>query len=165
MKITDAIARLDQEVPNPKNGLPDDIFYYITRTTPMINVDLLVQHPEKGTLLSWRNDPYAGKGWHIPGGIIRYKESFAERILAVAKTELHTDQIEFDPAPIDVNEILVPEKKDRAHFISLLYRCTVSEDYQIDNGNLNDREPEYLKWIKGIPEDLLSFHGIYKKFL
>jgi colanic acid biosynthesis protein WcaH len=33
------------------------------------------------TLLTWRDDESFGAGWHVPGGIIRYKETAADRIV------------------------------------------------------------------------------------
>ena len=56
--------------------------------TPYINVDLLIKHPQKGILLTWRNDKFSGSGWHFPGGIIRFRESIKERIINVGKNEL-----------------------------------------------------------------------------
>lgn len=75
MNIIDAIGILDKQAPNPSSGLPDELFFYISRVTPMVNVDLLIKDEDGRTLLSWRNDQYAGKGWHLPGGIVRFKET------------------------------------------------------------------------------------------
>ena len=43
INISDAIKYLKKEVPNPTKGLPEDLFYYISSTTPIINVDLLLK--------------------------------------------------------------------------------------------------------------------------
>ena len=67
MNITDAIALLDEQVPNPSMGLPDELFHYISRTTPLVNVDLLIKDENGRTLLSWRDDQYAGKGLACAG--------------------------------------------------------------------------------------------------
>ena len=69
-------------------GLPDEVFYYISRTTPLVNVDLLIKDENGRTLLSWRNDRYAGKGWHVPGGIVRFKETLETRVQKVAEIEV-----------------------------------------------------------------------------
>ena len=74
---------------NPKKGLPDEIFYFVGRLIPYINVDLLIKSPTEGTLMTWRDDKYSGKGWHLPGGIIRFKEKIRKRIANVGKTELN----------------------------------------------------------------------------
>ena len=80
MTILEAIKFLKQNVPNPSKGLPEDLFYYISSTTPLINVDLLIKDENGRTLLAWRNDQYIDrKGWHIPGGIVRYKETIEKR--------------------------------------------------------------------------------------
>ncbi|MDD5746082.1 MAG: NUDIX hydrolase, partial [Candidatus Omnitrophica bacterium] len=68
MDIAQAIAVLNEKVTNPSAGLPQELFYYISSITPMINVDLLVKDEKGRTLLAWRDDRYSGRGWHIPGG-------------------------------------------------------------------------------------------------
>ena len=75
MNITDAIGVLNKQVSNSSAGLPDELFYYISRITPLVNVDLLIKDESERTLLSWRDDQYCGKGWHVPGGIVRFKET------------------------------------------------------------------------------------------
>ena len=67
--------------------MPESVFLFVSGITPLINVDLLIkdeQHVRSslGAMTS---------GWHIPGGIIRYKESAADRVRAVAHTELGAD--------------------------------------------------------------------------
>eukprot|EP01037_Dinobryon_pediforme_P002305 gene2305-2344_t len=47
-----------------KDGLVDDLFYFVGRLTPYVNVDLLIRHPEHGVLMTWRDDEHSGKGWH-----------------------------------------------------------------------------------------------------
>ena len=74
-KIADAVAVINECLPDSRAGLPDDIFYLVSRLTPMINVDLLIVNERNEKLLTWREDQFYGPGWHIPGGIIRFKES------------------------------------------------------------------------------------------
>jgi colanic acid biosynthesis protein WcaH len=88
MNIAEAIAVLDKHVPNPSTGLPDELFYYISKTTPLVNVDLLIKDEKGRTLLSWRNDQYCGRGWHIPGGIVRLKETLEARVKKVANLSI-----------------------------------------------------------------------------
>jgi len=160
-----AVQKLDERVPNPTAGLPDEVFYYISRTTPLINVDLLVKDQRRGLLLAWRDDPHTGKGWHIPGGIIRYKERIETRIQQVAESELGA-QVEHDAEPLTIQQIIAEPKRDRAHFISLLYRCSVPDHYEIDNGEISEGEPGYLKWHRScLVDDLLSWHEIYRPYL
>ena len=79
MNLTSAIHKIEKQIHNPKQGLPEEIFLFATRITPMINVDLLIKDYNGNTLLTWRDDGYHKPGWHIPGGIIRLKEKLAKR--------------------------------------------------------------------------------------
>ena len=65
---------IEKSVIDPREGLNDDVFYFIGRHTPFINVDALVQLSTSEIVFTWRDDVYTGQGWHIPGGIIRFKE-------------------------------------------------------------------------------------------
>ena len=87
--IKNLIIDLEKFTDDPSKNLPDDLFYFIGRMTPYINVDLLIKCPKRGVLLTWRDDKYSGKGWHIPGGIIRFREEIKKRILEVGFQELN----------------------------------------------------------------------------
>ena len=164
MNINKSIARIEELIKDPSNGLPEDIFLLISRITPLINVDLLIKNNDK-TLLTWRTKGETIKpGWHIPGGIIRYKETIADRICAVAKNELDT-KVSFDNSPLAINEIML-KQINRGHFISLLYSCQLLEeldpDKEFKGGIPNLGE---WNWHERPPELLISTHSIYKKYL
>jgi ADP-ribose pyrophosphatase YjhB (NUDIX family) len=89
------INTLEESISDPRRGLPEELFLFASRITPLVNVDLLVKDKLGKTLLTWRDDGYYPPSWHIPGGIIRYKETFAERIKEVARTELGA-AVDFD---------------------------------------------------------------------
>ena len=116
MEIQDLITQLEPLIPDPHRGLPEDVFLFLSRITPLINVDLLIQDNVHRTLLTWRDDGLSRSGWHVPGGIIRFKETAAERIQAVARGELGIE-IEFDPVALATHEIIHPSRKVRGHFI------------------------------------------------
>ncbi len=71
----------------------------------MINVDLLIKNKQGQTLLTWRQDRFYGPAWHIPGGIIRFKESIEDRIAKVAETELGC-QVRFSAEPVNVRSMI-----------------------------------------------------------
>jgi colanic acid biosynthesis protein WcaH len=73
MRLEEHIAAIEAAVADPRGGLPEPIFRLLARLTAMVNVDLLVRNDRRETLLTWRQDDLY-RGWHIPGGIIRYKE-------------------------------------------------------------------------------------------
>jgi colanic acid biosynthesis protein WcaH len=162
--VKTAIKSLDLVSRDAHLGLPDDIFYFISRCSPLMNVDLLVKDSENRVLLSWRDDKYSGTGWHIPGGIIRFQESIKTRINEVAKYELK-GRIEFEDSPLALNEIISKKQKNRGHFISLLYSCHFIDDYKIDNGNLSPKDAGFLRWFSQCPENLISWHEIYREFI
>ena len=162
MKIKEAIKFLEDQIKNPSVGLPEEIFLFITRLTPMVNVDLLIKNEKGQTLLSWRNDKGYKQGWHIPGGIVRYKETFKKRIEKVAETEIGT-AVEFDPAPIAVNETIL-KQKNRGHFISFLYKCFLSSKFIPQNKGLTEKDGGFLKWHDFCPSNLIEVHNIYKSY-
>ena len=43
MNLKKNILEIEKLVKNPKKGLPDDVFYFVGRLTPYINVDLLIK--------------------------------------------------------------------------------------------------------------------------
>jgi ADP-ribose pyrophosphatase YjhB (NUDIX family) len=164
MTLPDAVHLLDDFCADPTTGLPEDIFLFVSRVTPLVNVDLLIKDADHRTLLTWRSDQYYGAGWHIPGGIIRYKETAHQRIREVAREELDAT-VDFDPAPIAVTESIAPER-NRGHFISLLYRCRLTSGPDPRRQSQPDPpQPGTWRWHTGPPPDLLEAHNMYRQFL
>jgi colanic acid biosynthesis protein WcaH len=161
-KIIDLLESL---IKNPSEGLPEEIFLFVSRITPIINVDLLIKNAENHTLLTWRDDGYYPSGWHIPGGIIRYKETIADRINAVSARELGAD-VKFKENPLVINEVLHPSRRARGHFISLLYECTLVSP--LDKNRRYEKgkpKPGEWAWHTKCPENIISVHEMYRKFI
>ena len=88
-----------------KNGLGEKLFLHVSSLTPIVNVDILVRNPSTAEiLLTWRDDNFY-RGWHIPGGIIRFKEKMIDRIELVAKVELGA-KIDSINGPLVVHELM-----------------------------------------------------------
>lgn len=159
------INSLESLIKNPKEGLPEEVFLFVSRITPLVNVDLLIKNEKGETLLTWREDKYYGPGWHIPGGIIRYKEKIEDRIKAVAKNELGI-RVKFKKEPIAINEVICPKRKERGHFISLLYKCKLisklPEELKYQGGK--PRAGQWA-WHNKCPKNIISVHKMYKKFI
>ena len=150
---------------NPAEGLPEDVFLLVSRLTPMINVDLLIKDREGRTLLTWRDDGYCNPGWHIPGGIIRYKESISDRIKKTALNEIGTE-VKFIKKPLEIKEFVHPLRKNRGHFISLLYRCFLVG--AMDRGRMfKSGRPKSGEWAwhDKCPVNLLSVHEVYRRHI
>jgi ADP-ribose pyrophosphatase YjhB (NUDIX family) len=158
-------ARLHELAGNARQGLPYDIFLTLSSLTPMINVDLLIRNNQGQTLLTWRDDQYYGPGWHIPGGIIRFKERIADRIAAVAASELGC-KVTFSEAPLLLSEITAPDRDVRGHFISLLYHCNPSSqpDKALKFSSGTPKNGQWM-WHDRSPEMLIKVHEIYRRWI
>ncbi len=159
------IQQLDGLVSDPRQGLPQDLFYFVSRLTPLLNVDLLIQDARGRTLLVWRDDEFY-RGWHIAGGIIRFKELAADRIKAVAALELGTT-VEADPEPITILEKINCQRDVRGHFISLLYRCRLTSSLDEQRCCTNLDAPRHGEWAWHChgPANLIAAHEVYRRFL
>jgi colanic acid biosynthesis protein WcaH len=159
-----AFEMLDAWVGEPMDGLPEDFFLFLSRFTPLINVDLLIQDDRRRTLLTWRQDDTYGAGWHVPGGIIRYKEAVEDRIRATARRELGAE-VAFDAQPFTVEQLMEPGRRERGHFISLVYRCRLLSP---PDPGLRYEHGEPLRdqwaWHEGCPSDLIAAQAHYRRF-
>jgi len=165
MNLNEAIKVIESECDDPSIGLPDQVFLLLSRLTPIVNVDLLIKDDIGRTLLTWREDIHTGKGWDVPGGIIRLKETASDRIVGVANLELQC-QVDIQNPPIAINEGIAKKRLNRSHYISLLYACTIKT-----------KLPEKLKYSGGKPEvgmysyfdcappNLLGVHNIYREYI
>jgi colanic acid biosynthesis protein WcaH len=163
--LTELISELESHLNTKAGGLPEELFLFLSRTTPLINVDLLIQDDSGRTLLTWRSDRFYGPGWHVPGGIIRYKETAAERIRIVAERELGA-VVEFDAAPILVHESIHPDRRDRGHFISLLYKCRLASDLDPHRRySPNAPAPDQWLWHESCPDTLVRVQRDYAAFI
>ena len=131
----------------------------------MINVDLLIRNELGETLLTWREDGFYGPGWHVPGGIIRFKEKASDRIRAVADKELGA-QVTHGEHPLRVTEMMNPNRDVRGHFISLLYGCSLISDpsAQLRFTHKPAKNGEWA-WFSRCPEHMIHQHRIYSDLI
>ncbi len=156
-----------QSILSPASGLGKNLFHIISSLTPMVNVDLLIIK-NKNVLLSWRHDQFYGPGWHIPGGVIRYREKLESRIRKVAINELNRSAAFISPEPLLVNELFAKNRNIRGHFISLLYECDIDDkDFPLfdeNNFSKNIKNGDCM-WHKQIPKDFLVNQCVYKDII
>jgi ADP-ribose pyrophosphatase YjhB (NUDIX family) len=161
--LRELIATLESAVGDPRGGLPPDVFLFVSRLVPLINVDLLIQDDFGRTLLTWRDDEFFEAGWHIPGGIIRYKEAAVDRVRACAREELGAG-ISFDPVPLLVSETVLAQDS-RGHFISLLFRCRLlSAPDEARRAVSEQPRAGQWRWHDRCPPDLLAVQRPYTRF-
>ena len=148
-----------------QGDLPEDLFLRISRVIPMVNVDLLIKDKQGRTLLTWRDDEIYGAGWHLPGGVVRFREKASERVRKVARMELGAE-VTFDETPLWVAEIIDPTRDARGHAVALLYRCELAgqprADLECQSGG---PAAGMWQWHRDCPPDLLPFHRVYARFL
>ncbi|HLP98582.1 MAG TPA: hypothetical protein VK149_09065 [Sideroxyarcus sp.] len=165
MNVHGLIDALESQLADPAQGLPEELFLFVSRLTPIVNVDLLLKNSENETLLTWREDQFYGPCWHVPGGIIRFKETAAKRIHAVAEAELGAS-VEFEQTPLAINELMARGRNTRGHFISLLYDCRLTSPLDPARAYASGaiRHGEWA-WHATCPENLIPSQGVYKKFI
>ena len=164
MDLSDHIRGLDSFIPDARTGLPEEVFLFVSRLTPLVNVDLLIQDEAGRTLLTWRDDGLSPLGWHVPGGVIRYMEPAAERIRAVARGELHAE-VDFDAAPLAINELIFPDQPVRGHFYSLLFRCRLRTPLEAAR-RYDPGSPKRDSWLwhATFPQNMIPAHEMYRPF-
>ena len=164
--LTSKIAELEQNLQPDTNGLPEEVFLFVGRHTPIVCVELIIRDDVHGTLLTWRDDAHFGRGWHVPGGVIRFRESRDERIQAVARSEVGTE-VDVDPSPLAIQEYLNFTVPDRSHQWSFLMRCTLRgqpDDRLRCRDEDSPRAGEWM-WHRSVPPDLLAIHRSYTPFI
>jgi len=163
-QLSRLISDLESLIPEPQKGLPEPVFLLISRLTPLLNVDLLIQDAQGRTLLTWREDEHYGPGWHVPGGILRFRESAANRIREVGRLELGA-QVEFEPGPLLIHESLRPGKRDRSHIVSMLYRCRLLTSLDA-NVRFDPKAPRpgQWQWHAGCPGNLIQEQSSYERY-
>ncbi len=158
-----ACEAFESLAPEPERGLPEEVFLALSRMTPMINVDLLIRDVEGKTLLTWRKDAFYPAGWHIPGGIIRFRERIEHRISEVARLELGVE-VEAEKL-LDLREFIEPERRTRGHFISLLYECRLRSSPAPELECRGVPQHGQWAWFRCCPDNLLKVHEVYRSFI
>jgi colanic acid biosynthesis protein WcaH len=157
------LEAVEAAIGDPSRGIPDEVLRFISRLLPQVNVDLLIRDERGRTLLTWRDDELFGPGWHLPGSLIRYKESAAARVRACAMDELGAD-VSADAAPMFVHEAISPQRT-RGHHVSLLYRCRLLSDPDPARKAGPVPRPGDWRWHEGAPADLIPIHRAYAAFM
>lgn len=158
------IDKLRAKGVDPTIGLPEELFLYVSSITPLVNVDLLIKDDAGRVLLTWRDDPYYEPGWHVPGGIVRFKETFMDRIQAVSRIELGAT-VQADSSPIAINQAIRPSRSVRGHLVSLLFKCILTSPPD-DARKFRSQGllPGQWHWHAAPPANLLAIQDVYRPF-
>lgn len=141
--------------------LPQHLFNYVSTITPLVSVELVIRCPRNKVLLSWRDDDLYGPGWHLPGGVVRYKESLIDRVSLVASIECSIDS--FDSCTfLQVNQTINSSRDLRGHFISLIYGLTINYVPRISHSTLTNGS---LALFSASPPNLIAQHLQYSDLI
>ena len=165
-RINDAIKHLqaimNEEGIDPVKGLPQELFLFATTLMPCANIDLFISDGER-LLLTWRDNEFYGRGWHIPGGCLRLLETLDSRIQKTALNELGTE-VEYDREHFITRETMersfrpgLKNQYERCHNISMLFNCRLPSGFIIKN-HVDEGNEGYMKWFDHVPEDILETH-------
>ena len=109
-------------------GIGKILFESISRLTPAVSVELIIKsQDQRRSLLTWREDELYGPGWHVPGGVVRFKEKLTSRVQKVLKNEIGVSASKIE-GPIGFHEIFNKKRDKRGHFICFVYKVILIED-------------------------------------
>lgn len=138
-KETKQLVSLIKKIDKPHEGLPQPVFDALINTVPFVACELVLIN-SRGILLTWRNDKL-WTGWHFPGGLLRFRERFEERIERVAWNELGVDIIN--------SKFLYAKdcsQGKRGHVVSLVFLCKTA------------MAPKKGKFFKKMPKNIIEDH-------
>ena len=163
-RLDEHVQAIESAIADPREGLPDEVFHMVARLTPMTNVDLLIYNERGETLLTWRDDGLY-HGWHIPGGIIRFKERMADRVAKVARLELGAAVTIKEP-PVAINEVIHLERRVRGHFIAFLFECELASELDAARRHTGGAPVDgQWAWHASFPADMIRSHEMYRRFI
>lgn len=134
------LAKISGRIKNPKKGLPQGLFEVLCKLVVFPATEVVVINDKQEILLTWRDDKW-WKGWHIPGGLIRFGESFEQRLKQVVKNELKTELKSF--------KFLFAENyalEKRGHTIGNFFLCELKG------------KPKVGQFFKNPPKDMILQH-------
>jgi ADP-ribose pyrophosphatase YjhB (NUDIX family) len=134
------LLKILKKIDHPHEGLPPAVFNGFVRVVPFVACELVVVNSKKQILLTWRRDQW-WTGWHFPGGLLRYNETFEERIQQTALTELGVDVVR-SKFLFPVNYTSGP----RGHAVSLVFLCET------------ETKPVHGKFFGKMPRAIINEH-------
>jgi len=139
------LNNLLKKVKPTSKGVPEEVFEGLIHLVPFIALEIVVVNKKGEMLLTWRDDKY-WRGWHFPGGLLRYRETFKKRLNETVKRELGTLLKSF--------RFLFTENYlngKRSHDVSLVFKCVLSG------------KPKDGKFFGKMPKDIIDAHKVLWK--
>ncbi len=142
---------------NQKKYLTDQEYKFIYKRVPRLCLDFVVVKNNQ-ILLSKRDiDPYKGY-WHLPGGMVRYKETFdeaAERILLgeLGLKPVSKKTIGYLQMPNETDKDGIPMHNVTIVFLTKLESGKIRGSYQAHE----------IKFFTSLPKKVHPVHGKFLK--
>lgn len=158
-KTTPPIDRICQalDLVDGKAGIGKGLFETISSLTPAISVELIIKNvDQKYNLLTWRDDGLYGPGWHVPGGVVRFKERLNSRVEKVLEEEIGVPALSIN-GPIDFHEVFNEKRDTRGHFICFVFKVMIAENPPVEmkaGGELISQG--HWRWFKECPKNLIE---------
>lgn len=137
---TKQLVKLLKKVKNPNRGLPEPLFLALSKIVPFASCEMAIVNEKKELLMAWRDDEW-WTGWHFPGGVMRYGESFEMSLQNTARRELGIKLKSY--------KFLFPvnyTNSERGHTVSFIFLCTTGQ------------KPKDGKFFKTMPKNIISLH-------
>ena len=148
-----------------RDGIGQELFLAISQMTPSVNVDLIVKSPDdRSTLLTWRDDKYYGPGWHVPGGVIRFKEKMIDRVHKVASAEFNRELAKVE-GPIGFHEMFNTTRDIRGHFVSFVFLVKLKAPPDRRMELISDPFNGGWRWFEDCPENLIPNQAALGQYL
>ena len=163
-ELDKACAILDKV--DGRNGLGTNLYETISRLTPSVSVELIIRDSlGNGTLLTWRDDELYGPGWHVPGGVVRFKEKLIYRVKKVLETEIGIESAEIT-GPIGHHEIINSDRDKRGHFISFVYNVVLDSTLPTTGQTSNDKiiSGDWC-WFSICPDNLIPNQEALRQYI
>ena len=146
-------------------GLGKELYEAVSRLTPSVSVELIIKCPnENRTLLVWRDDGLYGPGWHIPGGVVRFKETMEARALLTLKNELGLANTKI-PEPIGLHEIFNAQRDVRGHFLSIVFKIILDEPLNAKLESGPNPVEGHWKWFRNCPPNLIKNQEVLRGYI
>lgn len=135
------------EIKHPEKGLEQEVFEALCPITTHVACEMVVANQRGEILLTYRRDSF-WQGWHFPGGLLRFKESFFNRIKITAREELGVKLLSA--------KFLFPLNyinSARGHDVSFVFLCQIKG------------KPKAGRWFKAMPKNIIQEHRLLFKEL
>jgi colanic acid biosynthesis protein WcaH len=136
-------------------------FRQVSKTTPLVSIDLIVRNKEGKVLLGKRTNRPAKGYWFVPGGRIRKNERLTDALQRIARAELGL-VLTLDPAKLMgayehiYDDNFFGEEGINTHYVVLAYEYFLEAGMQI----ILDNQHSEAKWWA--VDDLLSSPEVHE---